>query len=449
MTLWIILLQITIDCQSCLSSIVRILASVLCRLKVICGRIVGHHIAVKRFIQNMDLKTVFAFDPKDTDEIRLEKFAILLVAGSCCLAGCIWTAMYYYIFGIGLTAILPFCFVIIVGTSLLISHLSKNHHYAVYAQIICIIYITTFIQWSIGGVFDSGYVLAWAFLGPIIALMFFSFRQSFFWLSLYLVNLLITVMLNGFFVSQGQEVAENTKILFFIMNLSFSSIVVFIFAGYFVASAIREREKANKLLLNILPEKIAHTLKQKEGVIANQHTEVSILFADLVGFTHYSSSILPEELVSRLDEIFLRFDDLSDHYGLEKIKTIGDAYMVVGGLPEPKSDHTLSIASMAIDMLSVMKRINQDNGTSLSLRIGIHTGPVVAGVIGKRKFAYDLWGDTVNVASRMESSGKPDLIQVSENVYQVLKDEFQFERRGRVEIKGKGPMDTYYLIASA
>jgi len=393
----------------------------------------------------MNLRTFFAHDPNDADEVTLEKFSVFLVAGSCCVAGLIWSAMYYYVFGFGLTTILPFSFVVIVGTSLVISHLSRKHLYAIYTQIVCIIFITTFIQWSIGGIFDSGFVMAWAFCGPITALMFFSIRQSMLWLLVYLFNIAITVVFDDFFAGHGQHVSEEIRTLFFVMNLSFSSVVVFIFASYFVSTALTEREKANRLLLNILPNKIAKTLKTKAGVIADAHSEVTVLFADIVGFTRYSSGVSPENLVSKLNQIFLCFDELAENYGLEKIKTIGDAYMVVGGLPEHRDDHAQAVASMALDMLSMIKEIRTDEGISFSLRIGIHTGPVVAGVIGKSKFAYDLWGDSVNVASRMESSGKEGAIQVSEAVYSRLKNDFTLEKRGTVEIKGKGAMDTYFL----
>ena len=210
----------------------------------------------------MNPKAFFAFDPKDTDDIRLEKLSIFMVASACSIAGCIWTAMYVFVFGWGVTALLPLAFTIIVGLSLLVSHLSKNHHYAIYAQIICIIYITTLIQWSIGGVLDSGVVMVWAFLGPICALMFFPIRQSIIWFFLYLLNLAITVIFNDFFSSSGQVVAENIRLFFFAMNMSVASTVVFIFASYYVNNAIKENEKANKLLETNLQQEI--TLRQSE-----------------------------------------------------------------------------------------------------------------------------------------------------------------------------------------
>jgi len=388
----------------------------------------------------------FAYDPNDNEEMRQEKNAAFLIAASCCVAGLIWSLMYFTIFGLGITTYLPLLFVIIVGAAIIISHQLKNHLWAVYAQIISIIYITTLIQWSIGGVFDSGFVMAWAMLGPITALMFFSLRNSLFWLLAYMINIAITVLFNDFFSNGGHVVDESTKEFFFIMNLSASSLVIFVFAFYFVSNTLKEREKANQLLLNILPNSIAQTLKNKSGVIAERHENVSVLFADIEGFTSFSSDSTPDEVVSVLDIIFKEFDELTEKYGLEKIKTIGDAYMVAAGIPKAMGNHTQAICHMALDMLDVMKRLHIDHGISFALRIGIHSGPVVAGVIGKSKFAYDLWGDTVNIASRMESNAESSQIQVSQAVYRSVKDTFELKSRGSIEVKGKGAMETYILI---
>ena len=395
----------------------------------------------------MNLKTFFAYAPDDTDDVRLEKVTIFLVAASCCVAGSIWTAMYYIVFGFGLVSILPFAFVVIVGSAIALCHVTRNHRPLVYVQIICIIYITALIQWSIGSVFDSGLVLVWAFCGPIIALMFFSMKQSIIWLLLYLVNIAISFAFEDFFIRHGHPVSDDTRALFFFMNLSIWSFVVFIFASYFVISAISERAKADGLLLNILPRKTAQVLKSRPGIIAEEYDDASVLFADIVDFTRYAGTVSPDQLVTKLNEIFFRFDELTTRHGLEKIKTIGDAYMVVGGVPEPRPDHTQAIADLALDMLSAIHEIKKDSGEAFSLRIGIHSGPVVAGVIGKNKFAYDMWGDTVNVASRMESSGTQDTIQVTETVYRTLRDKYQFSEKGIVDIKGKGKMDTYCLLA--
>ena len=207
----------------------------------------------------------------------------------------------------------------------------------------------------------------------------------------------------------------------------------------------QEQEKSEKLLLNILPQAIAERLKQGERTIADSFSEATVLFADLVHFTEFATHIGPETLINRLNEIFLAFDILVELYGLEKIKTIGDAYMLVGGIPTPRADHASLVAEMALDMLDTIDRLNKQNQTNFTIRIGIHSGPLIAGVIGKHKFNYDLWGDTVNIASRMESHGMPGCIQLSADTCALLGDNFQLEQRGLIPIKGKGEMETYFL----
>ncbi len=207
-----------------------------------------------------------------------------------------------------------------------------------------------------------------------------------------------------------------------------------------------ERERSERLLLNVLPKSIADRLKQDEQTIADSFAEVTVLFSDLVGFTDLAARVGPVPLVTMLNGVFSRFDALAERHGLEKIKTIGDAYMVVAGLPEPHPDHVEAVAAMALDMLEAMAEFNRERGAALEIRIGINTGPVVAGVIGRKKFIYDLWGDSVNIASRMESSGLPGRIQVTEPVYLRLRDRFEFETRGPIQVKGKGEMRTWFLL---
>lgn len=207
-----------------------------------------------------------------------------------------------------------------------------------------------------------------------------------------------------------------------------------------------EQEKSERLLLNILPEAIAERLKRGENTIADSFADVTVMFADLVGFTKLSANLSPAQLVELLNYIFSAFDSLADKYGLEKIKTIGDAYMVVGGLPTPRKDHAEAIAEMALDMLEKIAQIPTKDGQPLKIRIGINTGAVEAGVIGSKKFTYDLWGDTVNTANRMESHGIPGAIQVTKATYECLSGKYMLKERGVVDVKGKGPMVTYLLM---
>jgi len=215
------------------------------------------------------------------------------------------------------------------------------------------------------------------------------------------------------------------------------------------AEAIIQQEKdtSDNLLLNILPFAIANRLKLGETVIADGFNEATILFADIVNFTELSAAVPPVQLVCMLNTIFSQFDGLADKYGLEKIKTIGDAYMVVGGLPTYYPNHAEAIADMALDMQTVISNFSSDLGEPFKIRIGINTGPVIAGVIGIKKFIYDLWGDAVNIASRMESHGLADHIQVSDSTYEILKNKYNFADRGIIKIKGKGEMQTYFLLS--
>lgn len=208
----------------------------------------------------------------------------------------------------------------------------------------------------------------------------------------------------------------------------------------------RERGRSEQLLLNVLPQPIGQRLKRGEAPIADTFPDVTIVFSDLVGFTELSAGLPAAELVELLNEIFSEFDSLAAAHGVEKIKTIGDAYLAVAGIPVPRADHARAVADMALDMMRAQQRFAERRNLPLKTRIGINSGPVVAGVIGKHKFTYDLWGDAVNVASRMESQGVPDRIQITEATMRQLGDRYVVEERGVVDVKGKGPMTTWWLL---
>jgi class 3 adenylate cyclase len=237
------------------------------------------------------------------------------------------------------------------------------------------------------------------------------------------------------------------------LNVTVAGTVVFGLLAEFVRqreealAALRvEQDKAESLLLNILPRSIADRLKVDPDTIADQFSAASILFADIVDFTPLSDRLAPAEVVGVLDHLFTHFDELAERHGAEKIKTIGDAYMVAAGVPTPRPDHARAMALLALDMRETMRSRDAVGHLGLELRIGINSGPVVAGVIGRKRFLYDLWGDAVNTASRMESHGTPGQIQVTQATYELLKDEFELEPRGSIPIKGKGEVETWYLV---
>jgi adenylate cyclase len=233
---------------------------------------------------------------------------------------------------------------------------------------------------------------------------------------------------------------------FFVLNVTGVSVTVYALLQYAVRARDEAYARSEGLLLNVLPRSIANRLKRHPGVIADAHADVTVLFADVVDFTPLTERTEPARVVGVLDEVFRAFDELAERHGLEKIKTIGDAYMVAAGLPHARPDHARAMADMALDMHAAVRRVVARVGLDLSIRIGMESGPVVAGVIGHHKFAYDLWGDTVNTASRLESHGLPGRTQVGEAAYALLSDRYAFEDRGHIELKGKGLRRVYLLV---
>lgn len=246
--------------------------------------------------------------------------------------------------------------------------------------------------------------------------------------------------------------SEETLMIFKLFNILACFTFLCMWGAYFNFAVVKTQEaldqeyqKSERLLLNILPTIIANRLKTEPTQIADRFANVTVLFADIVGFTILAEQKTPEELVTMLNSIFSMIDDLVEKYDVEKIKTIGDAYMVAAGIPEPRPDHAEIMANFALEMMEQVHQYNIKENQHFQIRVGLHSGPVVAGVIGKKKFSYDLWGDTVNIASRMESHSMPNQIQVSSVTYELLKEKYNLESRGKVQVKGKGMTATYFL----
>jgi adenylate cyclase len=297
------------------------------------------------------------------------------------------------------------------------------------------------------GGFQAGLQSAiWMLIGPIVAVLLLGPRFSLFIFALFFFCVLLAAWLEPAARSMAPSLPANTRTNIAASNLITFGIMVTAACLYLLRQVETYRQRADELLLNILPGSIAARLKKNPDTIADGYNEVTVLFADIVDFTSMSADADPVEVVNLLNDVFSEFDSLAEKFDLEKIKTIGDAYMVAAGLPEPRSDHTEAIAAFAIEMLQSVEKFEGFNGRPLRLRVGINTGPVVAGVIGRQKFIYDLWGDAVNVASRMESNGLVNQIQVTEAVKDKLSGQFKFEAREPVNIKGKGTMVTYLLV---
>ena len=302
------------------------------------------------------------------------------------------------------------------------------------------------LQWSLGGFENSSAVALWAFTAPLGALMFAGARQSLVWFVWFVALIGLSAALDRALASGAPDIPNGVVVAFFALNIIGVSITVFALLQYFVRERERALAESERLLLNVLPAPVAARLKRGEGVIADTCDEVTVLFADIVGFTPLAERLPASDLVAVLDQVFARWDALAQRHGVEKIKTIGDAYMVVGGIPAARPDHAEAIADMALAMGPELAEVAAETGLHLEVRIGVDNGPVVAGVIGRAKFIYDLWGDTVNTASRMESLAAPGTIQVTPATHERLRQGYELRARGEIDVKGKGPMTPYVLL---
>lgn len=388
----------------------------------------------------------FAKNDTDSAELAFKKLLILLIALTCCLCGVCWSGLYLVVFGAGLIAFLPFLFVIIVGSAIVISHFLYNYKILVYAQILCIMWVTAFIQWSIGSIDQSGYVTAWSLVGPIVALIFLSFRESIIWMLMFIVIIVISVVVKPSIPGIHVQTSEQTKALFYLMNIGMASSVVFAASAWFATTMKNEKSISDNLLLNILPEDVAQELKVNGKVEPRHFENVTVLFTDFKDFTKTSGTLTSKELVAEINQCFSAFDNIITRHNIEKIKTIGDAYMAVCGLPMADPKHAENVVNAAKEIAHFMAaRYTEMGNQTFQIRMGIHSGSVVAGIVGVKKFAYDIWGDTVNIAARMEQNSEAGKINISQITYELVKNTFTCEYRGEVHAKGKGMLKMYFV----
>jgi guanylate cyclase len=389
-------------------------------------------------------------DPQDDDETRLRKALLLLISVLILPISLVWGTL-YLAFGTQ-SGYLAYLYFAIVVVAILVFARTRDVALLLRVQLLDILFAPTLSMIPLGGFLASGGVGLWGILAPLGALVFGDVRAGVRWYIAFLV----------IFLGSGiaGEVLHPPSVLpawflstMLALNVVVGGTIVFTLLALFAKQrqdalvALRsEQARAESLLLNILPRSIAEKLKAQPQTIADQFTAASILFADVVDFTPRSEHLSPAEVVGLLDNLFSHFDTLAERYGLEKIKTIGDCYMVAAGVPSPRPDHARALALMALDMVSAMRSTDAMGDLGMELRVGINSGPVVAGVIGRKRFLYDLWGDAVNTASRMESHGTPGRIQITRATFELLDDEFRCEPRGTVPIKGKGDMETWYLL---
>lgn len=390
-------------------------------------------------------------DSRDSPELRLQKKLLVAANSMFIVAGATWGIMYFML-GELLAGSIPFGYAVFSSVSMFAFARSRNYQLFRFTQLLLILLLPFLLQIALGGFINSSAVILWSVICPIGALAFSGPSLALRWFIADATLVVLSGLLQAY-VHTPNNLPSNLIIFFFVMNIVVISAVLLAILAFFVSQKDHafelltlEQIKSENLLLNILPKEIAPILKNQPGTIADHYEGASILFADIVNFTPWSVELPPKEMVEMLNEIFSYFDSLLDKYGIEKIRTIGDNYMAAAGVPTPRCDHAQALARMALDMSAYIQSRPPRNGKRLDFRIGINSGPVIAGVIGKRKFVYDLWGDPVNTASRMESSGVPGKIQITCETYELIKAEFICEPRGRIAVKGKGEMETWYLI---
>lgn len=383
--------------------------------------------------------------PGDDETLRRRK-VVAFFAGLAGVNTALLFAVLYFIGGAPLLGWLYVMTVVVSGLTLSYLLLRPRAYHA------CVLITATYVTihpWAVGlasGGFRSGLLpMLWALVGPAGALLLIGVRPALLNAALYVVMAVVSVALDPLVAANAPDLPQAIHLTASLLSALVPGMMVLFIALFLFRQVERARLQADTLLLNVLPAPVADRLRAGPVTIADSYTDVTVLFADIVDFTRRSAAADARDVVNLLNAVFSDFDELADRHGLEKIKTIGDAYMVVGGLPQPRPDHTQAVVAFAVEMLTVLKRHSAWDGTAVGVRIGIHSGPTVAGVIGRRKFIYDLWGDTVNTASRMESYGLENVIQVTAAVRDKLNGAYAFEPRGPIDIKGKGPMMTYIL----
>ncbi|HLF38415.1 MAG TPA: adenylate/guanylate cyclase domain-containing protein [Burkholderiales bacterium] len=407
---------------------------------------------------------------EDSEQDKLNKTLAIFASGLMGFGAMLWLAIYWAM-GIKFSATVPLTYLAISAGSLGLYLWKRDFELFRFIQVSLFLFVPFIMQWSIGSYVSSSGVMLWALLAPVGVMIFQGPRDSLPWFFAYIVM----TGISGFFdyyLSEGvqQGVTMQSVAVFFSLNFAAVSTIVYLLISYFVNQRDKlqarldeqfkllqeEQAKSERLLLNILPGPIAQRLKEQHTTIADGFSDVTVMFADIINFTRLSEEMPPKFMVAMLNEVFSHFDQLAEKYGLEKIKTIGDAYMVAGGLDEhhvaqgtatSDRDYCSAICGMATEMRDYMETLSGIRKARLQIHVGIGTGPVVAGVIGMKKFIYDLWGDTVNIASRVTEQAAPSTILVDATTYRRVRNHFDFEGPQSLNVKGKGEITVYRLVA--
>jgi class 3 adenylate cyclase len=390
-------------------------------------------------------------DPRDTDELRLRKTILSAFVISFWPLPILWSLI-YLAYGEVLAAAIPFAYDVVALASLAVFAATGRFGLFRAVNVLCFILLPLLLQVALGGFAASSAVVMWSVVAPFAALILSGVRSAAAWLGVFGAELVIAAVLDSG-LSGSNALPALLVTAFFVLNIGALAAVAVALMATFVSQKdaamrllAREQDRSERLLLNVLPREIASRLKAGESPIADAYDAATILFADIVGFTPLTHELEPKEMVQLLNEIFSEFDRAAERHGVEKIRTIGDNWMGVAGVPSPRPGHAAAVARMALDICAGLDRRRARGERQIDFRIGIESGPCVGGVIGLQKFVFDIWGDPVNTASRMESHGVAGRIHVGEAAYKLLEDSFEFEPRGVIEVKGKGAMRTWFLI---
>lgn len=399
----------------------------------------------------------------DTAEQKLQKTLLIFACGLMGFAAMLWLVIYHAM-GIRYSATVPLTYLVVSGATLAIYLWNLNFAFFRFAQTSLYLFVPFIMQWSIGSYVTSSGVMLWALLAPIGVMVFQGPKESVPWFFAYLVMTAVSGFFD-YYLAYGSEKTSGlpmqTIAVFFVLNFAAMSTIVYLLVVYFVRQKDRlkealdeqhallqvEQERSERLLLNVLPGHIAERLKRDPTVIADGLADCTVMFADLTDFTRLSEEVPPRDMVAMLNDVFSWFDALAEKYDLEKIKTIGDAYMVAGGLLDHDAKYTEAIVNMALDVRDRIGELKTQSGEPLGIHIGIGSGPVVAGVIGVKKFIYDLWGNAVNYAARLTSEATTGGILVDSTTYRRLRGLYQFEGPEPLIVKGQRQLTAYRLIA--
>jgi len=381
-------------------------------------------------------------DPLESSDAALQRRLLVLMSVGTLPMTVFWSVIYFAA-GAPLAASAPAVYSIITPINTALLGWTRNFRLYRFVQLLMTLVLPWIVMMSLGGFKESSAVIIWAALCPVVSLLVEDLRRTWLWIAGFVLLLIVSAFLQPHLTPA--ELPEALVIWFFVLNLGAVIAIAFALLYYFVGQRNFFQQRSETLLLNILPKEISEALKTDRSAIAAHYDSVSVLFADVVEFTPMAATMLPLHLVSLLNEVFQCLDDLVEKYELEKIKTIGDCYMVAAGVPRERSDHAIALVRFALDMReAAASRTFGDR--KLEFRIGINSGPVVAGVIGRKKFTYDLWGAAVNMASRMESHGESGAIQITCNTYDLVKDQFECESRGTIKVKGTDAMEVWHVI---